>query len=43
MIQPGAEAPDFVADSTGGRLALADLVETGPVVLFFYFKADTPG
>ena len=43
MIEPGAKAPDFEADSTGGRFRLNDALEAGPLVLFFYFKADTPG
>ncbi len=43
MIGEGTKAPDFDADSTGGRFRLSDAIETGPLVLFFYFKADTPG
>lgn len=43
MIEPGRKAPDFEADSTGGRFRLRDALEAGPLVLFFYFKADTPG
>ena len=43
MIAEGSRAPDFEADSTGGRFRLTDTLETGPLVLFFYFKADTPG
>ena len=43
MIAAGSTAPDFDADSTGGRFRLADAIEAGPLVLFFYFKADTPG
>ncbi len=43
MISPGTRAPDFEADSTGGKFRLSDAIEAGPLVLFFYFKADTPG
>jgi peroxiredoxin Q/BCP len=43
LIAPGSRAPDFEADSTGGRFRLSDAIEAGPLVLFFYFKADTPG
>jgi peroxiredoxin len=43
MIEAGSRAPDFDADSTGGRFRLSDAIEAGPLVLFFYFKADTPG
>jgi peroxiredoxin len=43
MLEVGSSAPTFEADSTGGKYRLADVLETGPVVLFFYFKADTPG
>lgn len=43
MIGPGKRAPEFEADSTGGRFRLSDALEAGPLVLYFYFKADTPG
>lgn len=43
MISPGSKAPGFEADSTGGRFRLSDALEAGPLVLYFYFKADTPG
>jgi peroxiredoxin len=43
VIEAGSKAPDFDADSTAGRFRLSDALEAGPVVLFFYFKADTPG
>jgi peroxiredoxin len=43
LIAQGAQAPDFDADSTGGRFRLSDAIEAGPLVLFFFFKADTPG
>jgi peroxiredoxin len=43
MIGSGGRAPDFDADSTGGRFRLSDALEAGPLVLYFYFKSDTPG
>lgn len=43
MIPEGALAPGFDADSTGGRFRLKDALEAGPLVLFFYPKAATPG
>jgi peroxiredoxin len=43
MIDAGTKAPDFEADSTTGKFRLSDALEAGPLVLFFYFKADTPG
>jgi peroxiredoxin len=43
MIEAGSRAPDFDADSTAGRFRLSAAIESGPLVLFFYFKADTPG
>jgi peroxiredoxin len=43
LISAGSKAPDFEADSTGGKFRLSDAIEAGPLVLFFFFKADTPG
>lgn len=41
-IEPGTPAPAFdLATDAGGRISLAGL--QGPVVLYFYPKADTPG
>lgn len=41
-IEPGTPAPAFdLATDGGGRISLAGL--KGPVVLYFYPKADTPG
>lgn len=41
-IEPGTPAPAFdLATDGGGRISLAGL--QGPVVLYFYPKADTPG
>jgi peroxiredoxin Q/BCP len=40
----GDQIPDFAAtDQHGATVHLSDLVESGPVVLFFYPKAMTPG
>jgi thioredoxin-dependent peroxiredoxin len=43
MIEPGQSAPDFtLPDQDGEPRSLKDL-RGGPVVLYFYPKADTPG
>ena len=43
MIEPGQTAPDFeLPDQDGNPIRLSDL-RGGPVVLYFYPKADTPG
>ncbi len=43
MIEPGDTAPDFtLPDQDGEPVTLAGL-RGGPVVLYFYPKADTPG
>ncbi|MEA2371298.1 MAG: thioredoxin-dependent peroxiredoxin [Solirubrobacteraceae bacterium] len=43
MIEPETKAPDFeLADQDGQPVKLSDL-RGGPVVLYFYPKADTPG
>jgi peroxiredoxin Q/BCP len=43
-MKPGEKAPDFeLADETGTQRKLGDLVANGPVVLFFYPAAMTPG
>lgn len=43
-MRPGDSAPDFIAeDQTGATVRLAELLADGPVVLFFYPKAFTPG
>ena len=40
----GAKAPPFrLPASTGETVDLKDVTAKGPVVLFFYPKADTPG
>ena len=44
MVSEGDSAPDFEGETADGRrLALADLLARGPVVLFFYVKDFTPG
>jgi peroxiredoxin Q/BCP len=41
---PGEEVPDFeLPDQSGQRRTLSGLLEAGPVVLFFYPAAMTPG
>jgi len=43
-MRVGDQAPDFVApDQSGVDVRLSDLLGGGPVVLFFYPKAFTPG
>lgn len=43
-MQNGDRVPDFVATLDDGRTArLSELLADGPVVLFFYPKAFTPG
>jgi peroxiredoxin Q/BCP len=43
-LAPGAVAPDFEVDGTGGRrYRLSALLAKGPVALFFYPGNNTPG
>ncbi len=43
-MQQGEHVPDFTAkDQTGTSVTLSDLLAKGPLVLFFYPKAFTPG
>lgn len=43
-IRPGDRAPDFeLPDQTGTSRSLSSLLTGGPVVLFFYPAAMTPG
>ena len=43
-LEEGDLVHDFeLLDQNGTAVALSDLVESGPVVLFFYPKAMTPG
>jgi thioredoxin-dependent peroxiredoxin len=44
MIKPGETAPDFeLPDETGKRRRLSNLLESGPVILYFYPAAMTYG
>jgi hypothetical protein len=44
VIQQGDEAPEFEATiQDGRRVALAEMLEQGPLVLYFYPKDFTPG
>ena len=46
-LKPGAQAPDFTTQATLAgkpfKFALADALKSGPVVLYFYPAAFTPG
>jgi len=43
-IKVGDRAPDFtLPDTEGGQVTLSRLLEKGPVILFFFPKAFTPG
>lgn len=46
-LQPGAAAPDFTTDASMAgkafKFSLADALKKGPVVLYFYPAAFTPG
>lgn len=42
MLQPGERAPVFVAESTQGRIDLAEHLGRRPVVLVFYPMDETP-
>ncbi len=46
-LKPGADAPDFTTQATLAgkpfKFALADALKKGPVVLYFYPAAFTPG
>lgn len=43
MIQVGTKAPLFKAAGTQGEVDLTALLLRGPVVLYFFPKANTPG
>ncbi|GGV30055.1 peroxiredoxin [Actinomadura cremea] len=44
MLQAGDQAPEFELQDQNGRLVrLSDVLGTGPVVLFFYPAALSPG
>lgn len=43
MLEVGDRAPLFVAPGTDGDIDLGALLEEGPVVLYFFPRALTPG
>ena len=44
MLKPGAKAPDFILPNENGEeVSLSDLLEAGPIVLYFYPADFTPG
>lgn len=44
MLKPGSRAPEFVLeDSDGTEVNLSDLLENGPLILYFYPADFTPG
>ncbi len=44
MLQPGSKAPDFVLPNERGEdVSLIDMLEQGPLVLYFYPADFTPG
>jgi thioredoxin-dependent peroxiredoxin len=43
MLKVGDKAPAFVAPGTEGDVDLAALLQKGPLVLYFFPRAFTPG
>lgn len=44
MLKTGTRAPDFtLPDENGDDMALADLLDSGPLILYFYPADFTPG
>lgn len=44
MLSVGDVVEDFDAlDHLGDQVSLSQLLETGPLVIYFYIKAKTPG
>jgi peroxiredoxin Q/BCP len=44
MLKPGAKAPEFtLANDEGGETSLGDLLQDGPLILYFYPADFTPG
>ncbi len=44
MLNVGDTVADFeLADQSGRRVALGDMLTAGPLVVYFYIKAKTPG
>jgi len=43
MLQAGDKAPMFLGGGTDGQVDFAALLKEGPVVLYFFPRAMTPG
>ncbi len=44
MLEAGARAPEFeLADDQGGETTLSELLQNGPLILYFYPADFTPG
>jgi peroxiredoxin Q/BCP len=44
MLKPGSEAPEFVLENDlGDEISLTDLLQDGPLILYFYPADFTPG
>ena len=44
MLKPGNNAPDFILpDENGNEISLANLLQSGPLILYFYPADFTPG
>ena len=44
MLEAGSRAPEFVLENDqGGETSLSDLVQNGPLILYFYPADFTPG
>jgi peroxiredoxin Q/BCP len=43
MLKVGDKAPSFVAAGTDGEVDLAGTLKQGPLVLYFFPRAFTPG
>ena len=44
MLKPGSKAPDFILpNEKGEEVSLSDILESGPIVLYFYPADFTPG
>jgi peroxiredoxin Q/BCP len=44
VLQPGAKAPEFVLENDAGEeVSLTDLLQDGPLILYFYPADFTPG
>lgn len=44
MLKPGNNAPDFILpDENGNEISLTNLLQSGPLILYFYPADFTPG